>query len=67
MVLELIFFTENLVHTESGNIILDGTAGGGSASTARLDAGINFDGGVPLTLKVYSISGILLERDKKVA
>ena len=51
------FFTENLVHAESGNILLDGTAGGGSASSARLDAGINFDGGGNFDAKVYSISG----------
>ncbi|MCW1953328.1 MAG: hypothetical protein KIH80_004075, partial [Flavobacteriia bacterium] len=51
------FYYQPIIHTESGNLTLKGIAGGGSATTARLDAGINFDGGGTFDAKIYSTSG----------
>ncbi|MCG5644308.1 YDG domain-containing protein, partial [Flavobacteriaceae bacterium LSUCC0859] len=54
------FFSQNQIFSADGTIELNGEAGGGSASNARLDAGINFDGGLSgatYDAKIYSNSG----------
>ena len=54
------FFSQNQIFSTDGTIELNGQAGGGSASNARLDAGINFDGGLSgatYDAKIYSNSG----------
>ncbi|MCI4641870.1 MAG: YDG domain-containing protein, partial [Flavobacteriaceae bacterium] len=62
------FFSQNQIFSASGTIELNGQAGGGSANNARLDAAINFDGGlsgVTYDAKIYSNSGDITLSGKK--